>query len=94
MFPEAFPLPQEQGGTSRWIDDPTPQGPRPSSRCEYHTAISAAFQLELAAIRPQAIRPQVDTNRRKVETFLDSRANYCEQVGEHVCGGNPNASFR
>ena len=39
-----------------------------AGRCEYHTAISAAFQLELANGQRR-----VDSAGRKVQTFLDSR---------------------
>ena len=71
MFPEAFPLPQEQGGTTPSDARPDFAGTAPpAGRCEYHTAISAAFQLELA----NAPTPPVDSNRGKVQTFDDSTA--------------------
>src|ERR1017187_2317842 len=104
MFPEAFPLPQEQGGTTPpGLCFPLFRDAPAAGRCEYHTAISAAFQLELATGQPR-----VDSAGRKVQTFLDSRqpreecpvvseysgthdlnCRFCEPVG----GGNPTCSI-
>src|SRR6202007_2885852 len=55
---------------------PQPRTLRISSGCEYHTAIFAAFQLEVAGCQPE-----VDSTRRKVETFLDSTTHRKLWVG-------------
>ena len=47
MFLEAFPQPQEHGGTTPLGRAPNLAGAPAVGRCEYHTAIRAAFQLEL-----------------------------------------------
>ena len=70
MFLEAFPLPQEQGGTTpQTARAPIPRVARPVGRCEYHTAICAAFQLEVGRCPPL----RVDSARGKVQTFLARR---------------------
>jgi hypothetical protein len=60
---------RNKGGNIVWLA-PQLRRDRASSRCEYHTAIPAAFQLELACDNCDNAR--LDTVSCKVQTFLDS----------------------
>jgi hypothetical protein len=62
MFPEAFPLPRNMGGQPRRLHAPISQVAPSAGRCEYHTAIFTAFQLEVANIsRLTATAPKLQT---------------------------------
>jgi hypothetical protein len=56
-----------KGGQPRRRRAPIPHGAPSAGGCLYHTAIFAAFQLEVAESGLQ-----VDSARSKVQTFLDS----------------------
>src|ERR1700680_3436059 len=84
MFPEAFPLPQEQGGQHR-LKPSQPRRDRASDRCQYHTAIFSAFQLEL-----DARIPGLTAATAKVQTFPVSTT----ARGKEFCASPVSLPFR
>jgi hypothetical protein len=69
MFSAAFPLPQEQGGTTPPPRALFPRAAPSVGGCEYHTAIPAAFQLVLPTSASGLTEPAC-----KVQTCLDLRS--------------------
>src|ERR1039457_185147 len=69
MFPEAFPLPQEQGGTIPPAARPNSTPPRSPADVSTIRRSPPLFNWNL----PRCLLP-VDSSRRKVQTFLDSTA--------------------
>ena len=67
MFPEAFLLPQEQGGTTPPVAPSNSALPRRPADVSTIRRSPPLFNWKLARSRPQ-----VDSGRRKVQTFLDS----------------------
>ena len=73
MFPEAFPLPQEQGGTIPLANSAGLE--TTSGQCEYDTAIRAGFQPKVAgAALPIDRRGMQRADFRRILQWLVGRA--------------------